>query len=212
MLSMSQVVMRLSGPSLATGDHDASEERFNRLYAEYAEPMRRYLIAHFGSQVSAETLEELHQDLFMKLWGMIGNLEEATVRSLLIRLAMRAGIDQVRSVNYHRNYVEDAPAGDERDDDEDAPNWVISGSVDPVGQAIDRETLAEAIRAAKTPKKLTVLLLIALGFGMAEIETVTGWSQTSIKTLIWRYRHEDWPAFNQAQEAAIRVARGSGEH
>lgn len=203
MLTMSHAVLRVAPPHLTPDEHEGAEERFNQLYLRYAEPMRLYLRTHFGHQVSPETLEEMHQDLFFKLWSMISNLDERTVSGLLFRMARNAGIDQTRSIALGRRYVLDAPATEDQDED---PGYAVAGGVDPEARAMDRETLAEVIQAARTPKKLTIILLVALGFSFTDIAAITGLSMPAVKTMLWRFRHEDYPAFAQAQAVPIQPA------
>lgn len=154
---------------VAAGDINAFEAAFRACYGS----MCSFVRVQVGS---AETAEDLVQDVFMRIWQARQRLDPAgSLRNLLYRSAFNASLNYLKHRNIEDRWLRVSAVSDAARDADDP------ASFDELGQALDR-----ALAALPERCRLIFMMSRYQGLSYAEIAEALGLSVKTVETQMGR--------------------------
>jgi RNA polymerase sigma-70 factor (ECF subfamily) len=174
-------LQRMAGPLVSEPAGDAAREAtFERLFAQFSEPIYNYVLRMVGD---ADRAADIAQDSFIKAYRKLDTLAEgASARSWIYRIATNAAIDEMR-----RRRFTSRMADDERHDQRPDPR---PGPEDQVlGVSID-ERIQRSLRRLRPNHRQCLILSDVEDMSASQIGEVMGMSYGAVRTLLCRARGE----------------------
>jgi len=172
---------RLAGHLVTAPSGDAAREAtFERLFAQFSEPIYNYVRRMVGD---ADRAADITQDTFIKAYRKLDTLADAaSTRSWIYRIATNTAIDEMR----RRRFV--SPMGDnERHEQRPDPR---PGPEDQVlGASID-ERIQRALARLRPNHRQCLVLSDVEDMSATQIGEVMGMSYGAVRTLLCRARGE----------------------
>ena len=166
----------VSGPA---GD-TANEARFERVFAQFSEPIYNYVLRMVGD---VDRAADIAQDTFIKAYRKLDTLaDDASTRSWIYRIATNTAIDDIR----RRRFT--TPMGDderhrERPDPRPGPEAQV------LGASID-ERIQRALARLRPNHRQCLVLSDVEDMSATQIGEVMGMSYGAVRTLLCRARAE----------------------
>ena len=158
----------------------ALESRFERIFAQFSEPIFNYVLRMVGDRDRAA---DITQDTFIKAYRKLDTLaDDASTRSWIYRIATNTAIDDMR----RRRYV--TPMGDDerhnrRPDPRPGPEaQVLDASID--------ERIQRALGRLRPNHRQCLVLSDVEDMSATQVGEVMGMSHGAVRTLLCRARGE----------------------
>ena len=187
----------------------ALESRFERIFAQFSEPIFNYVLRMVGDRDRAA---DITQDTFIKAYRKLDTLaDDASTRSWIYRIATNTAIDDMR----RRRYV--TPMGDDerhnrRPDPRPGPEaQVLDASID--------ERIQRALGRLRPNHRQCLVLSDVEDMSATQIGEVMGMSHGAVRTLLCRARSrpprpvrkfQSDPSFEQRPNARTSLTAGRG--
>jgi RNA polymerase sigma-70 factor, ECF subfamily len=172
---------RLAGPLVSQPKGDAAREAsFERLFAQFSEPIYNYVLRMVGD---ADRAADIAQDTFIKAYRKLDTLTEgASARSWIYRIATNTAIDEMRRRRFLRPMSDDE-RHDQRPDPRPGPEDQV------VGASID-DRIQRALARLRPNHRQCLILSDVEDMSAAQIGEVMGMSHGAVRTLLCRARGE----------------------
>jgi RNA polymerase sigma-70 factor, ECF subfamily len=172
---------RLMGQLVSEPAGDAAREAtFERLFAQFSEPIFNYVLRMVGD---ADRAADIAQDTFIKAYRKLDTLAEgASAKSWIYRIATNTAIDEMR-----RRRLVSPMSDDERHDQRPDPR---PGPEDQVlGASID-ERIQRSLGKLRPNHRQCLILSDVEDMSATQIGEVMGMSYGAVRTLLCRARGE----------------------
>ena len=167
-------------PVRAASRDAAREARFERLFAEFSQPIFSYVLRMVGD---ADRAADIAQDAFIKAYRKLDTLtDDASTRSWLYRIATNTAIDEIRRRRYFTPMGDDEAAHD-RPDPHPGPEAEV------LGASIDVRIQRALLRLRPNHRQCLVLSDVE-DMSAQQIGEVMGMSYGAVRTLLCRARGE----------------------
>jgi RNA polymerase sigma-70 factor (ECF subfamily) len=158
----------------------AGEPTFERLFAEFAQPVYVYVLRMVGDPDRAA---DITQDTFIKAYRKLATLtDEGSTRAWIYRIATNTAIDEMRRRRFVTRIDPDEPRHD-RPDQRPGPEEQV------VGAAID-DRIQRALGRLRPNHRQCLILSDVHDMSAQQIGDVMGLSYAATRTLLCRARGE----------------------
>ena len=172
---------RMAGPLVSEPAGDAAREAtFERLFAQFSEPIHNYVLRMVGDPDRAA---DIAQDTFIKAYRKLDTLTEgASARSWIYRIATNTAIDEMRRRRFTRPMADDE-RHDQRPDPRPGPeDQVLGASID--------ERIQRALAKLRPNHRRCLILSDVEDMSAGQIGEVMGMTYGAVRTLLCRARGE----------------------
>ena len=172
--------LAVDAPMTAPSRDVERDARFERLFAQFSQPIYNYVLRMVGD---ADRAADITQDTFIKAYRKLDTLaDDASTRSWLYRIATNTAIDEIR----RRRFVT-AMGEDERQ--YDRPDSRPGPEAEVLGSSIDDRIQRALIRLRPNHRQCLVLSDVE-DMSAQQIGEVMGMSYGAVRTLLCRARGE----------------------
>ena len=158
----------------------SSEIFFERLFAEYSQPVYVYVLRMVGD---ADRAADITQDTFIKAYRKLGSLADAaSAQSWIYRIATNTAIDEMRRRRFVTRMDEDERRHDRRDEHPGPEEQVLGATMD--------ERIQRALARLRPNHRQCLVLSDIEDMSAQQIGQVMGLSYAATRTLLCRARGE----------------------
>ena len=160
---------------------DASREAtFERLFAEYSQPIYGYVLRMIGDHDRAA---DITQDTFIKAYRKLDTLaDEASIRSWIYRIATNTAIDETRRRRFFKPMGDDERQHDRPDPAPGPEQQVLASNLD--------ERIQRALQRLRPNHRQCLVLSDVEDMSAQQIGEVMSMSYGAVRTLLCRARGE----------------------
>jgi RNA polymerase sigma-70 factor (ECF subfamily) len=172
---------RMAGPLVSEPVGDAAREAtFERLFAQFSEPIYNYVLRMVGD---ADRAADIAQDTFIKAFRKLDTLAEgASARSWIYRIATNTAIDEMRRRRFTSRMADDERHQQRPDARPGPEEQVLRASID--------ERIQRALAKLRPNHRQCLILSDVEDMSAAQIGEVMGMTYGAVRTLLCRARGE----------------------
>lgn len=177
---------RITDDELAALAHAGDEHAFSEIFDRY-----RKLVVHLVGRFfnRREEVEDISQQAFTKLFLSLGDFRgghEKSFSAWVSRITVNACYDELRK----RSRRQESLFSEFSDEDRERLDQIEFGRDEGAENLLVSRDLAAKILAQLDPKeRLALTLLHGEEFSVAEIAKIVGWSESNVKTRLFRCRN-----------------------